>query len=82
MMKGVSEKVVSLMLKPIGQARTPLEETLEDVPADVPVTFVYGEHDWMYPASGVYVAKKMRARGRQNVRCVVLPDAVRAVIAR
>ena len=76
MMKGVSEKVVSLILKPIGQARTPLEETLEDVPAKVPVTFVYGEHDWMSPASGVYVAKKMREEGgRDNVQCVILPKA-------
>lgn len=36
-----------------------------DLSAQVPVTFVYGEHDWMNPAAGVAVAEildKVRER--------------------
>ena len=74
-MPGVSEKVLSLILKPIGQARTPIAEVLGRLPETMPITFVYGEHDWMTPTSGAWVAAKMRENGRTNVECRVLPDA-------
>ena len=75
MMPGVSEKVLRLILAPIGQARTPIADVLGRLPEHVPITFVYGEHDWMTPSSGAWVTKKLRDAGRTNVECHVLPDA-------
>jgi pimeloyl-ACP methyl ester carboxylesterase len=74
-MPGVSEKVLSMILAPIGQARTPIADVLGRLPEHVPITFVYGEHDWMTPSSGAWVTKNMRDAGRTNVECHVLPDA-------
>jgi len=75
MLPGVSERVLNLILKPIGQARTPISITLKQLPETVPLTFVYGEYDWMTPSSGVSVTEEMRRAGRTNVECHVLPDA-------
>ena len=75
MMRGVSERSMSLLLKPLGQARTEIGPVVERTPADLPVTFLYGAHDWMSPASGAEVVERMRANGRANVRCAILDDA-------
>ena len=75
MMPGVSEKVLSLILKPIGQARTPIGPTVQNLPDHIPVTFVYSEHDWMDPNSGLHVANKAKKAGRQNINCHILPAA-------
>ena len=75
MMPGVSEKVLSLILQPIGAARTPIAGVVQALPNSVPVTFVYGEHDWMDPKSGQWVAEQMVRAGRKNVSCHVLPNA-------
>ena len=39
-----------------------------------PVSFIYGEHDWMQPASGANVARRRLAAGK-GASCVVVPGS-------
>ena len=75
MMPGVSERALGIILRPIGAARTPIGPLVASLPESVPVTFVYGEHDWMTPRFGAEVVREMRANGRKNVDIHILPDA-------
>lgn len=79
-MPGCSERVLSVLLRPIGRARRALATVLEDeLDARVPVTFVYGERDWMSPESGKECAGRMRRSEQRsearNVEFHSLPDA-------
>ncbi|KAK9821605.1 hypothetical protein WJX81_005670 [Elliptochloris bilobata] len=61
--RGSGEHALRHLLAPFARARHPLEGRLQEL--RVPVSFVYGEHDWMQPSAGQRVAAAtMRARGR------------------
>ena len=51
MMPGASERCLPLMLRAFAASRTPIGPIVETL--SVPVTFIYGENDWMTPANGV-----------------------------
>jgi len=74
-MRGVSERAMSLILAPVGAARTPIGPGVEALPENIAVTFVYGEHDWMDPAAGAEVVERLKRRGRRNVECHIVKDA-------
>ena len=38
------------------------------------MSFIYGEHDWMQPASGANVARRRLAAGK-GASCVVVPGS-------
>jgi pimeloyl-ACP methyl ester carboxylesterase len=46
-----------LLQAPGAWAHAPLQERLAEL--KVPVTFIYGEHDWMQPAAGKALADKL-----------------------
>ena len=75
MMPGVSERALGIILRPIAAARTPIGPLVASLPESVPVTFVYGEHDWMTPRFGAEVVREMRENGRKNADIHILPDA-------
>ena len=46
-----------LLQAPGAWAHAPLQERLAEL--KVPITFIYGEHDWMQPAAGQALADKL-----------------------
>ena len=53
------------LLAPIAQPRVPIAPIVEKLP--MPVTYIYGEHDWMNPGSGVASAARCRVDGVARV---------------
>jgi pimeloyl-ACP methyl ester carboxylesterase len=72
------------LLEPFAWAKSPFEERASDL--KTPVTFVYGEHDWMDPEAGrriCHTLSKLHAeqngtapplRPAQN-ECIVIKDS-------
>mmetsp|Transcript_7188 Transcript_7188/g.11298 ORF Transcript_7188/g.11298 Transcript_7188/m.11298 type:complete len:367 (+) Transcript_7188:39-1139(+) len=76
MMRGCSERCLCLLLQPVAATRSPIGDIIEHrLPPDIPVDIIYGDKDWMSPAHGVEVVKRMKAAGRENVEIHVLPNA-------
>ncbi|KAF8559084.1 alpha/beta-hydrolase [Imleria badia] len=71
--KGSGEYCISHILAPYAYAHMPL---VDRVPAlKIPVTFVYGEHDWMDPVGGLQSLENLRLAGNENGRMFVVPNA-------
>ncbi|KAI9574883.1 Alpha/Beta hydrolase protein [Boletus coccyginus] len=71
--KGSGEYCISHILAPYAFARMPL---VDRVPAlKIPITFVYGEHDWMDPVGGLQALENLRLAGNENGRMFVVPNA-------
>ncbi|KAF8057920.1 1-acylglycerol-3-phosphate O-acyltransferase [Scenedesmus sp. PABB004] len=75
--RGSGEYALRHILAPGAWAYAPLAERLLQL--EVPVSFIYGEHDWMNPAAGQAVADALDAARRRTVpsdhRVDVLPDS-------
>ena len=63
-----SERAMNQLLAPIAQPRVPIAPIVETLP--MPVTYIYGESDWMDPKSGVASAARCC-----DGACRVLPGA-------
>jgi len=55
------EKAFTTLTIPVGYAKKPLSERLQEIPASVPVTMLYGDHSWMDPRAGKAVQEKLGA---------------------
>ncbi|KAF9520766.1 hypothetical protein BS47DRAFT_1286696 [Hydnum rufescens UP504] len=73
--KGSGEYSISHILTPsIGAyARYPLVERIDKL--KVPVTFVYGDHDWMDPEGGRESVKRLKAASNPDANIYVVKDA-------
>ncbi|KIM67877.1 hypothetical protein SCLCIDRAFT_1210008 [Scleroderma citrinum Foug A] len=71
--KGSSEYCISHIFAPFAHARMPLVDRISDL--KIPVTFVYGEHDWMDPLGGLQSLEKLREAGNHYGRMFVIPGA-------
>ncbi|KIJ56901.1 hypothetical protein M422DRAFT_40473 [Sphaerobolus stellatus SS14] len=71
--KGSGEYCISHILAPGAHARLPLVDRV--APLKMPVTFVYGEHDWMDPEGGLAAVQNLRAAGNKHSKLVVVPGA-------
>ncbi|KAG1679091.1 hypothetical protein FOA52_000446 [Chlamydomonas sp. UWO 241] len=74
---GSGEFALRHLLAPGAWAHAPLEKRLHEL--KVPVTFVYGETDWMNPGHAVNVCRQLRAerapRNKSDLRTEIIDEA-------
>ncbi|KAI6047087.1 Alpha/Beta hydrolase protein [Pisolithus marmoratus] len=71
--KGSGEYCISHILAPFAHARMPLVDRISAL--KMPITFVYGEHDWMDPVGGLQSLQRLREAGNHFGRMLVIPSA-------
>lgn len=71
--KGSGEYCISHILAPGAHARLPLVDRIDAL--KIPVTFVYGDHDWMDPEGGSKSVEKLRKAGNGQGRMYIIPNA-------
>ncbi|KAF8450742.1 Alpha/Beta hydrolase protein [Boletus edulis BED1] len=71
--RGSGEYCISHILAPYAHARMPLVDRVTAL--KIPITFVYGEHDWMDPVGGLQALENLRLAGNENGRMFVVPNA-------
>jgi len=71
--KGSGEYCISHILAPGAHARNPLVDRVGAL--KIPVTFVYGQHDWMDPEGGLKSVENLRAAGNRHAKTIIVPDA-------
>lgn len=71
--KGSGEYCISHILAPGAYARMPLVDRISEL--KIPISFVYGEHDWMDPSGGVSSIDNLKAAGNQSARMFIVPRA-------
>ncbi|WVR08294.1 hypothetical protein IAU60_005343 [Kwoniella sp. DSM 27419] len=72
-MKGSGEYCISHILAPGAYARTPILDRIARVKA--PVTFMYGDNDWMDVEGGRDSVKALKEAGNDSASCHVVPKA-------
>ena len=73
--KGSGEYCISHILAPGAHARLPLVDRIGALPSWMPVTFVYGDHDWMDPQGGERAVENLRLAGNGQGRMYIVPNA-------
>jgi len=71
--KGSGEYCISHILAPGAYARMPLVDRISEL--KIPISFVYGEHDWMDPSGGVSSIDNLKAAGNESARMFIVPRA-------
>ncbi|TRM68385.1 Alpha/Beta hydrolase protein [Schizophyllum amplum] len=71
--KGSGEYCISHILAPGAHARMPLVDRISAL--KIPVTFIYGEHDWMDPRGGEDSVERLRQAGNGQGRMYVVGRA-------
>lgn len=76
--KGSGEYCLAHILRPGAWARVPMLSRIDALckpnspAARLPISFIYGEHDWMDATAGYQVVKKLRTLGNDQGRALVL----------
>ncbi|TEB35399.1 abhydrolase domain-containing protein 4 [Coprinellus micaceus] len=89
MAKGSGEYCISHLLEPGAHARMPLVDRVGAL--KIPITFVYGDHDWMDPLGGMQSVEALRQAGNGEGKMYIVnnaghhlyldnPDAVNALL--
>ncbi|KAJ7086640.1 Alpha/Beta hydrolase protein [Mycena epipterygia] len=71
--KGSGEYCISHILAPGAHARMPLVDRIAAL--KIPVTFVYGDHDWMDPEGGEQSVENLRKAGNGQARSYIVNNA-------
>ncbi|KAF7301484.1 AB hydrolase-1 domain-containing protein [Mycena indigotica] len=71
--KGSGEYSISHLLAPGAHARRPMVDRVSAL--KMPITFVYGDHDWMDPEGGEKSVENLRKAGNGNARSYIVSDA-------
>ncbi|KAJ2933657.1 hypothetical protein H1R20_g3423, partial [Candolleomyces eurysporus] len=73
MAKGSGEYCISHLLEPGAHARMPLVDRVGEL--KIPVTFVYGDHDWMDPLGGMQSVEQLRQAGNGEGKMYIVNNA-------
>jgi cardiolipin-specific phospholipase len=71
--KGSGEYCISHILAPGAHARLPLVDRIDKL--NIPVTFVYGDNDWMDPSGGSESVENLRKAGNGQGRMYIIPHS-------
>ncbi|KDQ29087.1 hypothetical protein PLEOSDRAFT_1063846 [Pleurotus ostreatus PC15] len=71
--KGSGEYCISHLLAPGAHARSPIVDRIDKL--KIPITFVYGDHDWMDPQGGVQSVENLRQAGNGQGKMYVISHA-------
>ncbi|CAE7059541.1 unnamed protein product [Rhizoctonia solani] len=71
--KGSGEYCIGHLLAPGAHARMPLVDRINAL--RMPVTFAYGDRDWMDPAGGKASIERLKAAGNGKSKMYMVPDA-------
>ncbi|KAI0637890.1 alpha/beta-hydrolase [Trametes polyzona] len=71
--KGSGEYCISHLLAPGAHARRPMVDRIAAL--KIPVTFVYGDHDWMDPEGGKESVERLRQAGNGLGKMYMIPHA-------
>ncbi|KZT12915.1 alpha/beta-hydrolase [Laetiporus sulphureus 93-53] len=71
--KGSGEYCVSHLLAPGAHARRPLVDRIAAL--KIPITFVYGDSDWMDPEGGAQAVENLRQAGNGDGKMYIVPHA-------
>ena len=73
--KGSGEYCISHILGFGAHAHLPLVDRVYALRKGMPVTFMYGDHDWMDPRGGKESVDRMKAAGNPNGKLKIIQDA-------
>jgi len=73
MAKGSGEYCISHLLAPGAHARKPMVDRIDKL--KIPVTFVYGDHDWMDPNGGYESVRRLKSAGNHEAKTYIVPNA-------
>lgn len=73
MSKGSGEYCLAHILAPGAYARKPMVDRIENL--KMPMSFLYGEHDWMDVRGGKEAVKRLRKQGNVNTNCCIVPNS-------
>ncbi|EIW82537.1 alpha beta-hydrolase [Coniophora puteana RWD-64-598 SS2] len=71
--KGSGEYCISHVLAPGAHARMPMVDRVAEL--KIPITFAYGDQDWMDPKGGSQSVKHLRHAGNEQGRMYIVPNA-------
>ncbi|CBQ72280.1 conserved hypothetical protein [Sporisorium reilianum SRZ2] len=71
--KGSGEYCLAHILAPGAFARRPMVDRIERL--QMPMSFLYGEHDWMDVRGGKEAVKRLRKQGNVKTNCFVVPNS-------
>ncbi|KAH9943132.1 alpha/beta-hydrolase [Epithele typhae] len=71
--KGSGEYCISHLLAPGAYARRPIVDRIDAL--KIPVTFIYGDHDWMDPEGGKESVERLRQAGNGLGKMYIVPHA-------
>ncbi|EST06856.1 hypothetical protein PSEUBRA_003856 [Kalmanozyma brasiliensis GHG001] len=71
--KGSGEYCLAHILAPGAYARRPMVDRIERL--KMPMSFLYGEHDWMDVRGGKEAVKRLRKQGNVKTNCFVVPNS-------
>ena len=74
--KGSGEHSLRQLLNFGAYAKDPLVNRIAELKSNIPVTFLYGSHDWMDPMGGKIAAENLKKRGHNSpISQHILPGA-------
>ncbi|KAJ4472232.1 alpha/beta-hydrolase [Lentinula aciculospora] len=73
--KGSGEYCISHILAPGAHARMPLVDRIAGLHKDIPVTFVYGDQDWMDPEGGSESVERLRQAGHGQGKMYIVNNS-------